>query len=340
VTRRISVFAVCAALSACGGGSPSAPTATGPASAFAFRGETVNAIDGMPIGRVNVKIGSQSTLSDENGRFDVGNLREGTDTIVISGSSIVERQKTVTVPNDAASREALIPSSFDLAAFDEMFRGTGRLQRWKTAPALVVLAKVMQFESFAAGDDYHATADSLTDSEIALLIDHLNEGLLLLTGNAFGGFSSIVIESPAAGTRVATLRPGTIVVGRYRGVQSLANTIGFGKWGTDGGAEVTGGGIYLDNTYDRTDSSRRLLRIHELGHALGYLHVTTRASIMNPALGPEPTEFDRQGAIIAFQRAPGNRSPDSDLADAPHAPRGGIFGSGSHKRTLWSPPLF
>ena len=31
---------------------------------------------------------------------------------------------------------------------------------------------------------------------------------------------------------------------------------------------------------------------------------------MNPAIGPEPTDFDRAGAIVAFQRTPGNRSPD------------------------------
>jgi hypothetical protein len=57
-----------------------------------------------------------------------------------------------------------------------------------------------------------------------------------------------------------------------------------------------------------------LLRIHELGHALGYKHVTARPSIMNPSLGVDVTEFDRHGAAIAFQRPPGNRAPDTDPA--------------------------
>ncbi len=51
--------------------------------------------------------------------------------------------------------------------------------------------------------------------------------------------------------------------------------------------------MYLDREFDRDDSRRRLLRIHELGHALGYQHVESRTSIMNPSVGPEPTEFDR-----------------------------------------------
>ena len=70
--------------------------------------------------------------------------------------------------------------------------------------------------------------------------------------------------------------------------------------------------MYLDRDFDRDDNRRRLLRIHELGHALGYQHVESRSSIMNPSIGPEPTEFDRAGAVIAFSRPVGNRSPDVD----------------------------
>ena len=74
--------------------------------------------------------------------------------------------------------------------------------------------------------------------------------------------------------------------------------------------------MYLDRGFDRDDNRRRLLRIHELGHALGYQHVESRTSIMNPSVGPEPTDFDRLGAIIAFARPAGNRSPDIDPASS------------------------
>jgi hypothetical protein len=70
--------------------------------------------------------------------------------------------------------------------------------------------------------------------------------------------------------------------------------------------------MFLDRDFDHDDVRRRLLRIHELGHALGYQHVTTRASIMNPAIGPDLTDTDRAGAVVAFQRPPGNKAPDID----------------------------
>ena len=56
----------------------------------------------------------------------------------------------------------------------------------------------------------------------------------------------------------------------------------------------------------------RSLRVHELGHALGYRHVTAALSVMNATALLEPTAFDRDATRIAFDRQPGNRSPDVD----------------------------
>ena len=318
--------------SACGGNTPSAPTATG--ALASYRGETVSAVDGSPISGVAVKVGERAALSDSLGRFELNDLQEGDSVVTLSGASIVERRRSLALPAGTA-KETLIPSAFDLAAFDEMFRGTGQLQRWTSAPALVVLGTVMQYHSIGS-EEYQATSTQLTDEEVALLIEHLTEGLALLTGKRFTAFSSVVVERPASGERANTLRTGTIVVGRYRGVQSLANTIGLGRWSTAGNtAEISGGAVYLDQAFDRSEDARKLLRIHELGHALGYLHVTKRTSIMNPAIGPAPTEFDRVAAMIAFERMPGNQSPDDDVKVAPRAP-GGIFGT---SRPIWAPVI-
>jgi hypothetical protein len=159
---------------------------------------------------------------------------------------------------------------------------------------------------------YMATGEQLTDDEIDLLRTHLMEGLALLTGNTYLSFASVEIERPAAGARVNTLRSGTIVVGRYSGIMNIAKTIGYGLWSEQPNGSIAGGAMYLDRNFDKDDDRRRLLRVHELGHALGYQHVQSRTSIMNPSIGPEPTDFDRVGALIAFARPVGNRSPDVD----------------------------
>ena len=320
---------------ACAGGTPSAPTTTDPVSLLSYRGETVSAIDGSPISKVNVQVGNRAALSDDLGRFELKDLQGGDAIVTLSGSSIVERRRSVAIPMDAA-KESLIPSTFDLDAFDEMFRGTGRLQRWTSAPALVVFGSVMLYHR-AGSDEYAATSAQLSDDEVALMIQHLTEGLALLTGQRFTSFASITVERPASGARVNTLRTGSIVVGRYRNVQAESNTIGLGRWAAAGDSpEVTGGSIYLEHNFDRPENARRLLRIHELGHALGYLHVTKRTSIMNPAIGPAPTEFDRHAAMIAFERMPGNQSPDDDAA--PRS-RGGVSGVRGTGRPIWSPPI-
>ena len=81
-----------------------------------------------------------------------------------------------------------------------MFRGTGQLQRWTSAPALVVLGTVMQYHGIGS-ERLPATSEQLGDDEIALMVHHLSEGLALLTGNRFTAFSSVVVERPASGNR-------------------------------------------------------------------------------------------------------------------------------------------
>jgi len=293
-----------------------------------LQGQTVNAIDGSAAPNLSVRVGTRTVTSDGNGFFQVDLGATGSFPAVIRGSGVVERE---TRAGGAAElmRFSLIPASFDLTAFDQMFRALdSRLARWTTRPSLVVLAAVMDYRG--AGDTYEATGEQLTEDEVNTLIAHLNEGLALLTGNTYTSFASVDVERPAAGTRVSPFRTGTIVVGRYKGIVSFARTIGYGQWSEQADGRINGGATFLDRDFDRDDSRRRLLRIHELGHALGYQHVEARASIMNPSIGPEPNDFDRAGAMIAFQRPVGNRAPDVDpSSSSPLA----VTGEGR-----WSPP--
>ena len=89
--------------------------------------------------------------------------------------------------------------------------------------------------------------------------------------------------------------------------------------------------MLLDEGADRNEASRSALRSHELGHALGYQHVTLEPSVMRPAAVGALTPFDLQAARLAFERAPGNRAPDVDPAPEPP----GIAGRAGR----WSDPI-
>lgn len=291
--------------------SPSGPSSAG--GSGSLLGQTVNAVEGTAAAGVSVQVGTRRPVtSDANGHFEVEVGSPGTFQTTIRGSSIVERQTTLVAPTADRARLSLIPAGFDLVAFDEMFRtSNARLTRWTSRPSLTVLASVMAYRK-GGGTEYEATNEQLSDDEVEQMKAHLTEGLALLTGNTFTEFQSIVVERPSAGTRVNVVRQGQIVVGRYDGIVTFVNTIGYGQWSELSNGTVVSGSMFLDRDFDRGDTRRRLLRIHELGHALGYLHVESRTSVMNPSIGPEPTDFDRAAALIAFQRPPGNRSPDTD----------------------------
>jgi hypothetical protein len=188
----------------------------------------------------------------------------------------------------------------DRIALDEMLLGSHATPlRWERAPELVVLMPVLQYAK-GSGTEYRATSERLTDEEATQLVADLTNALAVLTDNTFERFSNVRRESVASGDVVNVMRPGQIVVARYDGVRDQLATIGFGGRSTRG-FTIRAGSIILDNDYDRANDTRWLLRMHELGHALGYNHVVSRPSIMNPKIGPQPTDFDRTAARIAFQ---------------------------------------
>jgi hypothetical protein len=302
------VFSIAAAGCGSTGSSPTAPGAPG-----VLQGQTVSAIDGSATGRVRIQVGNRAAIqSDAEGHFQVEVGGPGIYATVVSGGAIVERQTSLVGPTSDRTKVSLIPSTFDLPAFDEMFRASNsRLQRWTARPSLVVVGAVLKYAN-GTRDRYEASAERLTDDEVTSLVSHLSEGLDWLTAGVYPSFGSVEVEWPQQGEQVSVRRTGTIVVGRYTGITSLAQTIGYGSWAEQPDGTVWGGSIWLDREFDRDDARRRLLRIHELGHALGYNHVTLRPSIMNPAIGKEPSDFDRAGAAIALKRPVGNTSPDTD----------------------------
>ena len=195
----------------------------------------------------------------------------------------------------------------DSKAVIEMLGGTeGPRNRWTRAPQLKVLVSVMEYKP-GKNVEYVATGEQLSGQDIDELIADLTNGLGLLTADTFE-FARVERHAVAPGAAAPVSQLNTIVVGRFNGVRKALGTIGLGGRETRADGTIRAGAILLDNEYDRTNSKRRLLRTHELGHALGYNHVESRESIMNPRIGSEPNAFDREAVLLAF------RPPSSTIA--------------------------
>jgi len=299
---------------------------------FATNGRIVDAMTRAGLGNITITgEGGVMTTSDGSGAFQLS-VTTGASTpqlFFFNGPGVMERQTHLRVPG-ADAEISLIPASFDLTAFDQMFRGP-LLRRWTFAPPLLVEQRVLQFTdaNMAAGT---AIADAMSDEEADSLIGDFEWALPQMTGGKFNGFGGLDRQTAAIGTTVPLLNSGVITVAWVKGLTAATGFWGYGRWLNESDGTVVGGLVMLDVDFQRSGSAfLRSLRTHELGHALGYDHVTARPSVMNAAARLEPLPLDLDACAVAFERRPGNRSPDidGDLVSLNRL-RGGA---------RWSPPI-
>jgi hypothetical protein len=190
------------------------------------------------------------------------------------------------------------------AALKEMLEGAGgRRETWTTTPTLVVLASVMDYKTGDLATGFHPTSRTLSSEDLAQLTDELTSALEELTDGRLSGFRDVIIEAVEPGRPVSMFRPGQIVVGRFHGVMAATGNLGYGGRSTRRSGTISGAAVVLDEESDRDQARRRLVRTHELGHALGYNHVVSRPSIMNPRVGSAFSEFDRAAIRQASPQA-------------------------------------
>jgi Carboxypeptidase regulatory-like domain len=287
--------------------------AAAPPPRHALTGTVVDAIDDHALRGVTLRVdGLTETTTGADGSFAIdGPDAEQVRTTVITSPDTVERSTRLRVPGPSTTL-SLIPSSWDMRAFNEMVRSSGELRRWTTAPSIVIQMRTLKFTS--TGDsEFVALAGTMSDTEATALTGDLTWALPQLTGNTFTRFTSERRETAAANDRVSVQRPGFIVIARYEGLTAATGFWGYTRWAWNGAGELQGAVLMLDGDFDSSTSPYlRSLRAHELGHALGYQHVTGRDSLMNANARLEPNAFDRGSAKLAFSRPPLNRAPDID----------------------------
>ena len=191
-------------------------------------------------------------------------------------------------------------ASPDEMALHEMLEGkSGRREAWTSAPSLVIISSVLDYENGDMSKGFVALDQSLSADEVAQLKTDLTVAMSDLTGGAFKNFKTMTVDAAQAGNTVKMVRSGQIVVARFRGVQKVTGNLGYGgRLAKD--TTIVGGAVMLDAAFDSKSNQRQLLRMHELGHALGYNHVESRPSVMNARVGTSITEFDRTAIRTAF----------------------------------------
>ncbi|MEX2272237.1 MAG: hypothetical protein WD690_12240 [Vicinamibacterales bacterium] len=277
-------------------------------------GTTVNALDDAVAGVVSFTVGGTLVgRSETNGGFSVGFPSSGANRTTLTATGFIERQTTIAAPGANLSL-SLIPSAFDVAAFDQMFRhSSSGLTRWKTAPGIVIERRVLRFTEVGA-QTFEALEESLNQAEVDAIAADLLAGYDLLTAGRLGPVTSLTTQESAPGSSVTPRQNARIVVTRQDGLTRATGFWGYARWSTTADGEVTSGVIMLDRDFEKAPSAfHRSLRMHELGHTLGCQHVSIeRASVMNSNARTEPNTFDQQAARIAMSRPTGNRTPDID----------------------------
>jgi len=312
-----------------GGAGPAFRAAsTGP---FSTSGRVFDVASQASLSNVSLIGDGLTAYSDANGFFTLfGPTSSPTPrAITFSGAGVVSRQTWLRLPGPDAPT-SLIPGTFDLVGFDQMFRASF-LRRWVQAPPLLIETRTLQFTDVNASSAV-ATDDEMSDAEYQSLAADLAWALPILSGSTFPGFATTQRQGSASGATVVLLNGSQITVARVAGLTAATGFWGYGRWQTQGDGTVVAGNLVLDRDFERSSSPfHRSLRAHELGHAMGYNHVTGRASVMNSTARLEPNVFDQQACLIAFQRKPGNRSPDIDpLTGSVNAAPGGL---------TWGPPI-
>jgi hypothetical protein len=309
----ISLIVAIGATMNCGRVAPTSPgEPPSPVVAIDATGQVV-AIGSPVSGISNVVIsgvGLISARTDASGFFSI-NTRTSTYPLLLTHPDFVERRTAAILPASGL-HVSMIPLTFDRAAFEELAPRAGDtgLRRWTADPSLIVLTNVVEYDGVAY--DPLVTDRRVPDADFGCLVSGVQRAIAPMSDNVMT-FKKVDVVSPPAGSRfsIPGTTEGTIVVAVARGLSANGRASAFA--GIRPEVLVRGVVWVSAENFPLCGSTAARVYPHELGHALGYQHVTLEASVMS---GIQPTSaltgFDRDAIRIVYQRPPGNRAPDVD----------------------------
>jgi hypothetical protein len=255
-------------------------------------------------------VGVREARTDSGGFFTLDANRSAYP-LLLTHPDFIDRRTAAVLPANGLHL-SMIPSTFDRAAFEEFAprATTTGLRRWIENPSLIVLTNVVDYDGVAF--DPLVTTRQVPDAEFGCMLDGVQRAIRPMSDSVMT-FTKVDVVSPPAGSRfsIPSTPEGTIVLVVARGL--LANGRAAAFAGVQPNVLVRGVVWVSADNLPLCGSTASRVYPHELGHALGYQHVTLEPSVMS---GIQPTSaltlFDRDAIRIVYQRPPGNRSPDVD----------------------------
>lgn len=319
------VFVVVVSAAACGGGGSSSsgssgsgtPTPTTPTPApapatprWSITGTVTDTTSRAAIGGATITPSWSLTAvtTGAAGDFSLGSTTTNPPRtpydLSVSASGYLTRKQWVTWQSGARSGIGLDlirnASPFSLDFYGQFVRGTfdqsgapWPVLRWNAAPNFYVKT-------------VDQTGLAIEPEVLTVVLSSLARAVPIYTGGVYG---AAAIES---GTTDRAASTNWINVNILRDA-SQRTICGTSKLGANPG-EIT---LYDDVCSCGSVKIPGAVVLHEVGHAMGFFHVSDRNSVMYPTLPGncpvgEPSANERFHAIVAYSRPRGNTDPDND----------------------------